>query len=305
MIENFKISERLDEQLASEPDWSKVQEGTVSEDALEDGDVLIHRCARNGSGSYPCHYGLYVKGTDGVGYTLQASNPANATSANKLYRFPWTTKGLSGDWQEAWRNSRNKHGSGCDLCDGESDEDPSAMQLKAGGMNLEEAKKFMKAYHDAAMGKYYRVHNSIEFQGAHINDADCPYGVMNNCVAFSQWFINKYTTVGPKWNDTTNGVGLVKSLASTAHLKTGNEPRPYAIFSNAQFSDAGHTGVILGVDKNAKKVIVGEASCSESSDHLYYEPQAAEYTFDYIKKNGWSYAYTDDVISMGGQLKNA
>ena len=305
LIENFKISERLDEQLEAEPDWTKVQEGSVSEDALEDGDVLIHRCGRNGSGSYPCHYGLYVKGTDGVGYTLQASNPASANSANKLYRFPWTTKGLDGDWQEAWRNSKNKHGGSCDLCDPESEEDPSSMQLKAGGMNLSEAKEFMKAYRDAAMGKYYKVHNSIDFQGAHIHDADCPYGVMNNCVAFSQWFINKYTTVGPKWNSTSNGVDLVKKLASTANLKTGNQPRPYAIFSNAQFSYAGHTGVILGVDEAAKKVVVGEASCSESAGYLYYEPQAKEYSFDYIKSNNWTYAYTDDVISMGGQLKNA
>ena len=179
------------------------------------------------------------------------------------------------------------------------------MQLKAGGMNLSEAKEFMKAYRDAAMGKYYKVHSDIDFQGAHIHDADCPYGVMNNCVAFSQWFINKYTTVGPKWNSTSNGVDLVKKLASTANLKTGNQPRPYAIFSNAQFSYAGHTGVILGVDEAAKKVVVGEASCSESAGYLYYEPQAKEYSFDYIKSNNWTYAYTDDVISMGGQLKNA
>ena len=189
------------------------------------------------------------------------------------------------------------------LLDGE-EQDPSSMQLRAGGMNIKEASEFMKTYSDAAMGKYYKVHNSIEFQGAHIHDAGCPYGVMNNCVAFSQWFINKYTTVGPKWNKTTDGWAMVGSLSRTAGLKTGTSPRPYAIFSNKQFSGWGHTGVVLGVDENAKKIVVGEASCSESAGHLYYEPRAKEYSFDYIKKNGWSFAYTDDVISMGGQLKN-
>lgn len=291
LIDNFKISERLDEELEKSPDWTKVQDGKVTEDGLEDGDVLIHRCARNGSSNYPCHYGVYVKGDDGKGYTLQASNPSNANSSNKLYDYPWTTKGFKGDWQEAWRNSKNRHGDGCDVCD----DGGGDMELKAGGMTLAEAKEFMKAYHDAA-GKYGYNYGDVTFQGAFIHDAGCANGPMNNCVAFSQWFINKYTTLGPKWNNTTNGVDLVDSLVKSG-LKRGTEPRPYAIFSKSGPTSDGHTGVILGVDKDAQKVVVGEAACSGNN------PTAREYSFDDIKN--WWYAYTDDVISMGGPLKSA
>ena len=164
--------------------------------------------------------------------------------------------------------------------------------LVAGGMNLAQAKEFVKAYHDAAMGKYKNRHANVKFQGALVSEAGCSHGVLNNCVAFSQWFINKYTSAGPKWGHTANGVNMVDNVSQISGVKKGNSPRPYAIFSKSGPSSAGHTGVILGVDKDKKKVIVGEASCS-----LSYEPQAAEYSFSEV--SSWRFAYLDDILKGG------
>ncbi len=298
LISNFKISERLDQQLEEEPDWNKVAEGDLKEEDLQDGDVLIYRCSRHGSSNYPCHYGLFVE-KDGEGYTVEASNPSgcNSDNAGCGYQYPHVSrKGLAGFWSEAWRNSKNKTGSYCNVCGGG---DNSEAGLKAGGMTLSEAQEWIKQYHDAAMGTYYRKRGDISFQGADIYDAGCPFGVMNNCVALSQWFINKYTTIGPNWNNTTNGVGMADKLVSSKNLEGGKQPRPYAIFSKAGPSAAGHTGVVLGVDTDAKKIVVGEASCS-SSGVLAYPPSVREYSFNDIKS--WNYAYTDNVLKggMGG-----
>ena len=233
-----------------------------------------------------------IKKKENFDYIIRATK-ANNTNAGVSVKNGVTTSSTTGTLES---------GASCNLCaDGG---DAAEMQLKAGGMTLAEAKDFMKAYHDAAMGKYYKKKYDITFQGAKISNANCPYGVMNNCVAFSQWFINKYTTIGPNWGNTTDGVGMVNRLASSKGLKKGVSPRPYAIFSNAQWSGAGHTGVVLGVDSAAKKIVVGEASCSWSGGGLNYSPQAKEYSFDYIKKHNWTFAYTDDVLSMGGVLKN-
>ncbi len=299
LISNFEISERLDNQLEKEPEWQKVAEGSIKEEDLQDGDVLIRRCYRHGKDHYPCHYGIYAE-KDGQGYTVEASNPSGCgDSGGCNYAYPHVSrKGVGNGWSEAWRNSNNKHGgsTNCDLCAGQEEGDGSAVGLKEGGMTLAEAKEFIKQYHDAAMGKYYKKNITISFQGATITAVDCPFGVMNNCVAFSQWFINKYTSIGPSWDHTTNGVGLANKLVTEKGLKAGTAPRPYAIFSKAGPSAAGHTGVILGVDTKNKQVVVGEASCSSGQRSLYYEPQAKTYTFNEIKS--WNYAYTDDVIKM-------
>lgn len=299
LVDNFGFSEHLDEELMKEPDWEKVGSNLkISE--MQDGDVLVAGW-KNGNGN-PGHYGIFVRDADGTGRTIEASLHAPAYGRVLKKRSENSTIGN----YDVWRNKKNKSGGvNCDLCGGEGD-GFGDMQLKAGGMTLSEAKEFMKAYHDAAMGKYYKKKYNITFLSATISNANCPYGVMNNCVAFSQWFVNKYTTIGPNWTSTTNGVGMVNKLTSTKGLKKGDSssPRPYAIFSNAQWSSAGHTGVVLGVDEKAKKIVVGEASCSWGAGHLYYEPRAVEYSFDYIKKNGWSFAYTDEVLSKGGQLKD-
>lgn len=273
--------------LEGSSDWEEVNVGRDL-DKYQSGDVLIFY--KNGIAK---HTAIYAVDSGGDGHVVQASNC-------DYYGVVKNTNAITGNYWEkirVFRNKNNKNGGAekCDLCS-----KSSSTGLVAGGMDLAKANTFMKGYHDKAMKEYFKKQIDVTFEGAKIRNAGCPYGVMNNCVAFSQWFLNRYTTIGPNWNNTTDGKLMVQKLASTQGLPTGTEPRPYAIFSTSQWGSAGHTGVVLGVNTATQKIIVGEAACSQSAGHLQYEPRAWEYTFDYIQKNGWTFAYTDSILKEGG-----
>ena len=284
--------------LTLSDDWEEIEYGKAGDmdhSILKPGDVIVYYnkeaygTGNDGKigykGLHSTHVAIYVETSDGgkiaeAHYCRQYGGIADR--AKGKIRHGNTDA-------RVFRWKKQKGGSSCDVCGNNT---TSEFGLKEGGMTVEEAKKWLQPYHDAAVGKYLYYRGDIQFQGAHIHDADCAHGVMNNCVALSQWFVNKYTTIGPSWNNTTDGVGLVDRLVSKKGFKHGTEPRPYAIFSNREWSPAGHTGVIMGVDKEKEKVVVAEASCSYA-----YEPRVKEYSFSDIK--GWEYAYTDDLLKEG------
>lgn len=292
------LKQNLYTEFEGNSDWEKI--GTdVPFSELKDGDVLVemYNC-----GFFPCHYKIYVEGDDGEGHFAEASVTRHSYGLISSAVDKSSTVGSNVD---VWRNKKNVSGGGGDECDICAGSDDSGGQLKAGGFDtVEEATKFMQSYIDAASpgGKYYKYFDDVKFgvKNGIIHNDTCPYGVLNNCVAFSQWFVNNYTTVGPDWYNVTNGVGLVDALVKQG-LKRGTEPRPYAIFSINKPTADGHTGVILGVNTSTKKVIVGDAACMLSGP--FYKPRAYERSFDEIKD--WWYAYTDDKLSMGGPLRNA
>ncbi|MBR3236328.1 hypothetical protein IKF92_01435 [Candidatus Saccharibacteria bacterium] len=280
----------IQEYLAGSDKWEEVEMANPkSTEEYESGDVIAF-----GNGGIS-HVGIYVE-DGGKGYIAQASYGGG--DYPPYYGVVKDTSNITSNYfstVKAYRNKNNQSGATeCDVCGGEGEDDGSLMGLKEGGLSLAEANSFMKKYHDAAMGKYYKKHpGDTVILGGLIHDTNCPFGIMNNCVAFSQWFINAYTTAG-EWRSTTNGVGVARKLGTDLGLKTGNKPRPYAIFSHAGPSSAGHTGVILGVDEKRKKVVVGEASCSMGQNSVYYAPHAVEKSFGEI--GSWNYAYTDEVI---------
>jgi len=162
--------------------------------------------------------------------------------------------------------------------------------LTAGGMNLSQAIDFMNDYKSDP--------NNVKYIGT--ADRGCPGGALSNCVSFSMYFVNKYTTINGH-NRAGNGSIVVANLVknnSKLNLETGNSPRPYAIFSTpsgSQYCGAvlcGHTGVILGVDIERKKVIVGEASCSEKSSW----DTAREYDLSKFDSKNYTYVYTDGLL---------
>lgn len=277
---------------------------------LEPGDVLAYFAsgpASDGSAQYKGlglhHEALYGENSNGEGRIIESSFESEWGHVSGRDINPNST--IAGGWAQmvrVFRWKKNSSGDECDVCAGSEE---GGGELKAGGFDtVEEATKFMQSYIDAASpgGQYWMKFTDAKFgvKSGQIHNAGCPYGVLNNCVAFSQWFVNNYTTVGPNWNNTTNGVDLVDALVKQG-LKRGTEPRPYAIFSKSGPSSDGHTGVILGVNTSAKKVIVGDAACMSSGP--FYKPRAYELSFDEVKN--WWYAYTDDKVSMGGPLKNA
>jgi len=164
--------------------------------------------------------------------------------------------------------------------------------LVAGGMNHSEAERFMNTYSNSP--------DSIDYIGT--SSRTCPGGALSNCVSFSAYFVNKYTTLegmdgtgGPNGN----GVDWVDNLLSrNPNVEGGDTPKPYSVFSTATSGGgAGHTGVVLGVDTERGVVITGEASCSSSSSGGF----VSERSIESMSNGSFEFAYVEEFLK-GGDL---
>lgn len=163
--------------------------------------------------------------------------------------------------------------------------------IVSGGMTLEEAKAFMDPYRKITPRNYHEPGGDI-LSTWHINNVTDCTSDLENCVAFVQYFICEYAQICMGLG---NGGGVVAQLldANLGFIDGGNTPRPYAVFSRGG-GDYGHTGVILGVDEERGKVIIGEAGCSGSYDYTNAkEKDLAEY-----QSSSYHYAYTDNLIGL-------
>lgn len=159
--------------------------------------------------------------------------------------------------------------------------------LVEGGMSLDEGIAFMNEYKNNP--------SNVDYIGG--AGRDCAGGPLSNCVSFSAYFINKYTTFqGFMTGAPGNGSTVVANVISrNPTVKNGHSPRPYAIFSTPSGSSmcgsvkCGHTGVILGVDTSKGVVIVGEAGCPGGTDW----DTAREYPLSQFDSDAYTYAYTD------------
>ena|GEM_PF-2151397 len=165
--------------------------------------------------------------------------------------------------------------------------------LVSGGMTLAQAQEFMKTYRSVKEEDYDKYN---------IPDVDCSGGRLANCVSFTKYFINKYTT--KKVDSLAHGGGVVAALISQyGFINGGTTPKPYAIFSTASGSTecgdgkpCGHTGVVLGIDATRGKIIIGEAGCGQSLDWA----QAREKDLSVFTGGAYTYAYTDDILNLSG-----
>lgn len=192
------------------------------------------------------------------------------------------------------------YGQACAVCE----EDESG--LVAGGMTYEQAVKFMEPYVKEAAkqlhGDYGAQAGRTMIGDGWVADAGCWGGTLNNCVAFSQWFINNYTSVDPGIG-TNDGVGYAGTLISAGGLTDGGTtPKAYAIFSVGGSSSAGHTGVVLGINKDKGEIYIGEAGCTSGYTGTWpgvHIEQLSEYT-----GGAYHYAYTDGKL-LGGKGLNS
>lgn len=168
-------------------------------------------------------------------------------------------------------------------------------RLIAGGMNLQEAQAFMEAYKNAVRG----VSNADLKTLYGMTDNTCSGGIAYNCVSFTRYFINMYTndyitnhiTVG-----LGNGADIVGSLLGSGYQFTdgGSTPSVYAIFSTSEGSTicnngrpCGHTGVVLGIDTDNDKIIIGEAACGSGESGIV----AREDSLSAFTTSDYRYAY--------------
>lgn len=177
--------------------------------------------------------------------------------------------------------------------------------LIAGGMTLEQAREFMGIYKDL-QDEYRNCRTSYcsPWRVQYIPECGTAY---SNCVGFSQYFINRYTTIGDTLSadGSSGGVGglpngnqVVSRLLSNfsgQFTNGGNTPRAYAIFSTTAQSGQNHTGVVLGIDVGRGKVITGEAGCGNYNFTGVYEHDIKE-----MSNGNYIYAYTDAIVKLGG-----
>jgi len=165
----------------------------------------------------------------------------------------------------------------------------SIENLTSGGMTLAEAQRFMQPYISRAN---LRETGTVVFDGATVNQPSSgppPDGTLNNCSAFSQWFVNRYTSVN---------VGLYQGSATARTLITsgkgfvngGHTPKVYAIMSS---QSPNHTGVVLGIDTATDTIIIGEASYHNGTNGY---PRAKAYSLKKYTSANYTYAYTDNIL---------
>lgn len=174
--------------------------------------------------------------------------------------------------------------------------------LVSGGMNLQQGQNFMKEYKDLAVkyankrigDKFIIPEEKVAVYGART----CLGSALANCSSFTEFFVGKYTTGTQAFPDGKNMVGALLATNS-GFKKGGSTPKTYAVFSRQSGGGgAGHTGIILGVDKSAGKMIVGEASCGAGIGGI----RAYEVNIASFSTSDYSYAYTDDILKNAGGL---
>lgn len=197
-----------------------------------------------------------------------------------LYEFPGDIKNTSNARATSAADILKLYGEGIGTtCGGD---------LAEGGMTLEQGIKFMDNYKNNP--------DNVKYIGG--AGQDCAGGPLANCVSFSIYFVNKYTTLKTKGSPGNGSTVVANLIGVNPDTKNGHSPRPYAIFSvpsGSQMCDGvkcGHTGVILGVDTAAGKVVVGEAGCGSGSSWT----TAREYPLSQFDSDAYTYTYTDGLL---------
>ena len=120
-----------------------------------------------------------------------------------------------------------------------------------------------------------------------------------NCVTFSAFFVVYFTKIEPRggiWTTNGNGETTVE-LLETLGFETGNdEIRPFTIFSVA-----GHTGVIVGIQKGEDgkedQYITVEASYAKKDGFVSIHPRS------YFKNSWKTFAYADSMDLDSAKLQ--
>lgn len=132
----------------------------------------------------------------------------------------------------------------------------AALTMKPGGLTLDEATELMALY--LAEGKDFL---EARYPGAS-GPGDCGNGdKSDNCVGFSTYFVNKYTSFQQYARG--DGIDTAGSMADLMGKTTSNTPTVYSVASGPASGPEGHTFVVLGIQGD--QAVIGEANCG--TDH--------------------------------------
>ena len=157
-------------------------------------------------------------------------------------------------------------------------------QLVSGGMNLEQAYAFMYTYYETPL------------TAEDVLPAAPGTPIMHaNCTAFVSWFLKNHTSIVSQGGD---GGDIVPNLVSGYDdLEYSDVPTVYGVFSvrnqpGMTSSEAGHTGIILGIDTANDEVIVGHALYGmpfTSMDNPSSGVNAHTYPLSFFEGDNWTF----------------
>ena len=159
-----------------------------------------------------------------------------------------------------------------------------SFSLKDGGLTLEEAQELMAIY--LAEGEDFlqaRYPNGAGGPGV------CAGGISDNCVGFSTYFVNKYTSFQQYARG--NGIDTASSMASMMGKETTQVPTAYSVASGPGSGAEGHTFVVLGIEGD--QAVIGEAACG-----TYHRGTQARYMPISTLTNGsWEFVDVTDLMT--------
>ncbi|MGW0899076.1 phage tail tip lysozyme [Streptomyces goshikiensis] len=163
----------------------------------------------------------------------------------------------------------------------------SSISLKDGGMTQEEAQALVDLFNKEG-GKFLD-----DRYGPGGGPGSCNGNHAMNCVSFSTYFMNKYTTFQ------TYPVGDGKETAYTIARETGKQmsstPTAYSVGSGPGSGPAGHTLVVLGVQGD--KVILGEAGYCAFMGRVRVDSAAR------MAAEGWKFVDMSDSMLPSDKIK--
>ncbi|MCY0929633.1 phage tail tip lysozyme [Streptomyces sp. H27-H1] len=167
--------------------------------------------------------------------------------------------------------------------------DGGSVSPKDGGMTQEEAQALVDLFNKEGDkfldGRY----------GPGGGPGSCGDNHAMNCVSFSTYFVNKYTT----FQAYPSGDG--KETAYTIARETGktlqSTPAPYSVGSGPGSTPVGHTLVVLGVQGD--KVILGEAG------YCAYMGRVRVASAAQMAAQGWKFVDMSDAMLTSDKIKEA
>lgn len=163
------------------------------------------------------------------------------------------------------------------------------MVLRDGGLTVEEAQKLVDLYNaegDAFLDGRY---------GQYGGPSSCGDNHAMNCVSFSVYFLNKYTTFQSYPSGTGDETALTVSAETSKDLL--DTPVAYSVASGPGSGSDGHTLVVLGVEGD--RVIVGEASYCAFMGQVTVRSAAG------MMADGWVFVDLNDMMLPADQVKKS
>lgn len=153
--------------------------------------------------------------------------------------------------------------------------------LNQGGMSLDQAQELVDLYNqegDAFLDAKY---------GPNGGPGSCGSNHAMNCVSFSVYFMNKYTSF--QQYPPGNGIRTAYSIAEMTGKTMSTTPTPYSVGSGPGSGEAGHTLVVLGVEGD--KVILGEAGYCSFMGRVRVDSAQS------MAARGWKFVDVSDLVT--------